>query len=68
MMHAAPYSQQPARPGKGANPMAEPNEVNDTAVNHDDFILTMTGICKTFPGVVALDDVDFSLRHGEIHA
>lgn len=30
-------------------------------------ILSMTGITKTFPGVLALDDVDFSLRRGEIH-
>ena len=28
----------------------------------------MTGIAKFFPGVVALEDVDFSLRKGEIHA
>jgi monosaccharide-transporting ATPase len=38
--------------------MAEPN--------HD--ILTMKGIFKAFPGVQALEDVDFSLRRGEIHA
>ncbi len=31
-------------------------------------ILTMTGICKTFPGVRALSNVDFKLRAGEIHA
>ncbi|MDF2523530.1 MAG: Monosaccharide-transporting ATPase [Clostridiales bacterium] len=31
-------------------------------------ILTMTGICKTFPGVKALSKVDFQLRAGEIHA
>jgi simple sugar transport system ATP-binding protein len=28
----------------------------------------MKGIKKTFPGVIALEDVDFSLRKGEIHA
>jgi len=28
----------------------------------------VTGIAKFFPGVVALEDVDFSLRKGEIHA
>ncbi len=28
----------------------------------------MLGISKSFPGVVALEDVDFSLRAGEIHA
>ncbi len=31
-------------------------------------ILTMNGISKTFPGVHALDDVDFDLKRGEIHA
>ena len=28
----------------------------------------MRGITISFPGVLALDDVDFSLRSGEIHA
>lgn len=28
----------------------------------------MRGICKQFPGVLANDEVDFSLRKGEIHA
>jgi ribose transport system ATP-binding protein len=32
-----------------------------------DFLLKLTGISKRFPGVVALDDVDFDLRHGEVH-
>lgn len=31
-------------------------------------ILTMRHINKNFPGVVALNDVDFTLRAGEIHA
>ncbi|PRY33135.1 sugar ABC transporter ATP-binding protein [Pseudosporangium ferrugineum] len=31
-------------------------------------ILEMTGIRKTFPGVVALDGVDFRLFPGEVHA
>ena len=30
-------------------------------------ILDMRGIGKRFPGVVALDDVDFSVRPGEVH-
>jgi monosaccharide-transporting ATPase len=31
-------------------------------------IVKMQGIAKSFPGVIALEDVDFSLRKGEIHA
>jgi simple sugar transport system ATP-binding protein len=31
-------------------------------------LLSMRKICKTFPGVYALRDVDFTLRKGEIHA
>ena len=31
-------------------------------------LLTMSGICKNFPGVKALDNVQFDLRAGEIHA
>jgi len=31
-------------------------------------LVTMKDIAKSFPGVVALEDVDFSLRKGEIHA
>ena len=30
-------------------------------------ILTAKGICKQFPGVQALDHVDFDLRSGEVH-
>ncbi len=33
-----------------------------------DDILTMRGITKTFPGVRALEDVNLSVRRGEIHA
>ena len=38
--------------------MAEPNEE----------IVSVKGIYKYYPGVQALDNVDFSLRRGEIHA
>ncbi|MCL2670666.1 MAG: sugar ABC transporter ATP-binding protein [Clostridiales bacterium] len=34
----------------------------------NDIVLEMRGICKAFPGVRALQDVDFTLRRGEIHA
>ncbi len=38
-----------------------PNEENQV-------VLTMRGICKQFPGTKALNNVDFTLRKGEIHA
>jgi len=30
-------------------------------------LLKLEGICKQFPGVLALDSVDFDLREGEVH-
>jgi len=34
----------------------------------NDIVLSARGICKSFPGVKALHNVDFTLRKGEIHA
>ena len=34
----------------------------------NEVVLSMRGICKSFPGVRALHNVDFTLRKGEIHA
>ena len=34
----------------------------------DSIVLSARGICKSFPGVRALHNVDFTLRKGEIHA
>lgn len=39
-----------------------------TMAETDNTILKMTGISKSFPGVQALENVDFSLSQGEIHA
>ncbi|OGO69322.1 MAG: sugar ABC transporter ATP-binding protein [Chloroflexi bacterium RBG_19FT_COMBO_62_14] len=36
--------------------------------NNSVLLVSMRGINKTFPGVQALANVDFDLRHGEIHA
>ena len=33
-----------------------------------DYILEMKGITKTFPGVIALNNVSFSVERGEVHA
>ena len=33
-----------------------------------EYLLEMKNICKSFPGVKALQNVDFQLRAGEIHA
>ena len=35
--------------------------------NTNDYILTMENISKAFPGVQALENVDFTLKRGEIH-
>ncbi|WP_069998289.1 sugar ABC transporter ATP-binding protein [Cellulosilyticum sp. I15G10I2] len=37
-------------------------------MKNDNIVLTMKSICKYFPGVNALENVDFTLRKGEIHA
>ena len=34
----------------------------------NEIIVSMRGICKSFPGVKALDDVQFELRSGEVMA
>lgn len=37
-------------------------------MNHDQPLLKATKIDKIFPGVIALDKVDFTLKAGEVHA
>jgi len=34
----------------------------------ENLLLEMKGIGKTFPGVIALDEVDLSIQYGEVHA
>jgi ribose transport system ATP-binding protein len=46
------------------------NSVSQTAVSPDENIprlLEMRGITKRFPGVLALENVDFEVRPGEVH-
>jgi ribose transport system ATP-binding protein len=40
----------------------------DPVAQPSDTLVEMSGICKRFPGVVALDHVDFDLKPGEVHA
>lgn len=37
-------------------------------MDHVENILSLKGVSKSFPGVKALDNVDFSVRKGEVHA
>jgi ribose transport system ATP-binding protein len=37
-------------------------------MNRNQNLLMMKNITKTFPGVVAVDNVDFDVRYGEVHA
>ena len=48
-----------------SSPSHPPESRTDGAAER--LILDMRGIGKRFPGVVALDDVDFSVRPGEVH-
>ncbi|MGI6855934.1 sugar ABC transporter ATP-binding protein [Mesorhizobium sp. 1B3] len=38
------------------------------AVPNSEYLLTVEGVRKEFPGVLALDDVSFRLRRGTVHA
>src|SRR5215813_8858211 len=43
------------------------SRVAEAACDGSDVLLELTNISKRFPGVVALEDVDFDLRRGEVH-
>ncbi|MCP1102654.1 ABC-type sugar transport system ATPase subunit [Aequitasia blattaphilus] len=36
-------------------------------MSNSDYILEMNNICKSFPGVIALDNVTFKVEKGEVH-
>ncbi len=37
-------------------------------MEHDEILLSVNKVCKNFPGVKALRDVDFYVKKGEVHA
>ena len=56
------YMEHSVYPRRTQRAIMEANTMQETA------LLELRGICKFFPGVRALDGVDFTLRRGEIHA
>ncbi|MGF6879297.1 sugar ABC transporter ATP-binding protein [Paraburkholderia sp. MM5477-R1] len=64
MTHSATEPNQPDQPRRGTPPGA-PSQQNDMSAREP--ILAISGVSKTFPGVKALQHVDFRLFPGEVH-
>ncbi|MGF6606080.1 monosaccharide-transporting ATPase [Paraburkholderia sp. WSM4175] len=64
MTHSATEPNQPDQPQRGTPPGA-PGQQNDMSAREP--ILATSGVSKTFPGVKALQHVDFRLFPGEVH-
>ena len=45
-----------------------PNSVQEVCVRSGETVLELKNISKTFPGVVALKNVNMDVRRGEVHA
>jgi ribose transport system ATP-binding protein len=54
------------QPGEGAAPVTATQSRSARPGNAGE-VLRLSGITKRFPGVLALDNVDFDLRAGEVH-
>jgi simple sugar transport system ATP-binding protein len=53
---------------QGAQPASSPGTPDPVVDTPPDLAVSMRGIVKRFPGLVANDHVDFDLRPGEVHA
>lgn len=57
-------------PGRRLSRAARPRSLEESGFmpNSSNDILVAAGMVKSFPGAIALNKVDFSLRRGEVHA
>ncbi|ROZ52926.1 ATP-binding cassette domain-containing protein [Rhodococcus sp. WS1] len=56
-------------PGRtGPEPMVVPESLGARTANIGEVALSLSGVTKTYPGVTALDNIDFECCAGEVHA